>query len=115
MVNFSQDVLKSELWVIEGQSSDDWYSYFDWLTQFELTRKNHVKWGSEKGYSLLIDKKSLVAGRLLILDFERISPARFLEIWRSLGSPLTTFFNNKRDLSTYLTDARYFSLVSEIE
>jgi hypothetical protein len=115
MVNFSQDVLKSELWVIDAQSSDDWYSYFDWLTQFELTRKKHLSWGEEKGYSLLIDKKSLLAERLLIVDFDRISPAKFLEIWQSLGSPLTTLFNAKKDLSSYLVDSRYFNLVSDIE
>lgn len=113
MHNFSQDVLKSSLWVVDAKTEDDWFCYFDWLTQFELTKKNHLTLTQNEGYSLFIDKKSLMAEQLLVIDFDKISPARFLELWKSLGSPSTSFFNSQRDLRDYMLDSHFFFLVAD--
>lgn len=112
MHNFSQDVLKSKLWVVDAKQDDAWFAYFDWLTQFELSKKNHYQ-TSEEGYSLYIDKKSLLAEQLLIVHFDQVTPQKFLELWKSLGSPSTTIFNSQRDLKSYNLDARDFLFVTD--
>jgi hypothetical protein len=113
MHNFSQDVLKSGLWVVDANADDDWFCYFDWLTQFELTKKNHLNLSQRHGHSLFIDKKSLLADQLLIVDFDNIAPSRLVELWKSLGAPKTSVFNSRRDLRSYAVDAHSFFLVMD--
>ncbi len=113
MHNFSQDVLKSSLWVVDAKAEDEWFCYFDWLTQFELTKKNHLRISQKEGYSLFIDKKSLLANQLLVIDFDKTTPSRLLELWKSLGSPTTSLFNSRRDLSAYTVDSRSFFKVTD--
>lgn len=113
MHNFSQDVLKSSLWIVDAKADDEWYAYFDWLTQFEITKKQHLQLTKSDGYSLYIDKKSLIAEQLLIVDFDKTTPARLEELWKSLGSPATTIFNSRRDLSSYSLDSRSFYFIVE--
>lgn len=112
MLNFSQDVLKSKLWVVDAKQEDGWFAYFDWLTQFELSKKNHHQM-TEDGYSLYIDKKSLLADQLLIVHFDQVSPQKFSDLWKSLGSPTTTIFNSLRDLRKYNLDSRDFLFVTD--
>ncbi|MBY0385310.1 hypothetical protein K2X05_09140 [bacterium] len=107
MHNLSQEVLKSSLWVVDAKADDPWLVYFNWLTQFQLPTD------MSEGTVLYIDKKHLLADQLLIVDFDRIDSERFSQIWKSLGSPSTTFFNNSRDLKSYNLDARKFLFVTD--
>ena len=103
MINLNSDVIKSALWVIPADGEDRWYSYFDWLSQFELTKKRHIQWSQKQGYSLFVDSCRLQTHNLLIVHFDKISPARFVDVWRSLGSPQTTFFSHRHNVDSYVT------------
>lgn len=107
MHNLSQEVLRSSLWVVDAKTEDPWYSYFSWLTQFRLPLD------ISDGYLLYVDKKHLLADQLLIVDFDRIDPEKFSQLWKSLGSPSTTIFNHSRDLKSYNLDSRKFLFVTE--
>lgn len=107
MHNLSQEVLRSSLWVVEAKTGDSWFSYFSWLTQFQIPTD------LSDGYVLYIDKKHLLADQLLLIDFDRIDPERFSQIWKSLGSPTTTLFNSSRDLKAYNLDSRQFLFVTD--
>lgn len=110
MINLSQDVLKSPLWIVDAEASDEWFCYFDWLTQFELSKKKHFQ---IENHSLFIDKRSLQAEQLLLVRFSRVRPETLSQLWKSLGSPATTIFNSQKDLTNYNIDGRSFIFVTE--
>lgn len=115
MINLPADVLKSPLWVVPADKGDHWFSYFDWLSQFELTQKKHIQWSKEKGYSLFIDSRGLLARHLLIVHFDTLKPAQFDEVWKSLGAPQATFFSSRQKLDDYLQLSTDLLRVTDIE
>ncbi len=111
MINLSSDVLKSPLWVVDANKNDTWFAYFDWLTQFELSKRKLLD--SEKGYALFVDKIHLPAEHLLLVDFEKINSQKFLEICKSLGKPSAAVFNSQRDLTSLRSEAQDLYFVRE--
>ncbi len=115
MINLAPDVLKSPLWVVPADKEDLWFSYFDWLSQFELTQKKHIQWSQEKGYSLFIDPRGLLAHHLLVVHFDKLNPSHFSEVWKSLGEPSATFFSSRQNLDEYMQLSGNFLRVTDIE
>lgn len=115
MINLPADVLKSPLWVVPADKGDSWFSYFDWLSQFELTQKKHIQWGEEKGYSLFIDPRGLLAHHLLVVHFDKLKPSQFAEVWKSLGEPQVTFFSSRQKLEEYVQLSGAFLQITDIE
>lgn len=103
MINLSPDILKSNIWVVDANKNDNWFAYFDWLTQFELTKNKLSE--NASGYALYVDKVHLQAEHLLVVDFDKINPQKFLEIWKSLGKHSAAIFNHQRDLTAYQLEA----------
>jgi hypothetical protein len=115
MINLSPEVLKSPLWVVPADKEDSWFCYFDWLSQFELTQKKHIQWSQEKGYSLFIDARGLLAHHLLVVHFDKVKPSLWTEVWKSLGEPQTTFFASRQNLDAYVQPSGPFLKVTDIE
>jgi hypothetical protein len=111
MINLTQDILRSTMWVIDANKNDSWFAYFDWLTQYQLTKNKLADCPS--GYALYVDKKHLQTEHLLIVDFEKIDAQRFLEIWKSLGKKSAAIFNSQRDLTSYQLEAHPLFFVRE--
>lgn len=111
MINLAPDILKSTMWVVDSQKNDSWFAYFDWLTQFQLSKNNLAE--NESGFALYIDKIHLHTEHLLIVDFDKITPQRFLEIWKSLGKRPAAIFNSQKDLTSYQLEAHPLFFVSD--
>ena len=111
MINLSPDILKSTIWVVDANKNDSWFAYFDWLTQFQLTKNKLSE--SESGYALYVDKIHLQVEHLLIVNFDKIHPQRFLELWKSLGKNPAAIFNSQRDLTAYQLEAHPLFFVRE--
>ena len=103
MINLAPDILKCTTWVVDAKTSDNWFAYFDWLTQFQLTKNKLSECAN--GYALYVDKIHLQAEHLLIVDFDKISPQRFNEVWKSIGKSSAAIFNSQRDLTAYQQEA----------
>lgn len=93
MSNWRELTEYNSLWVIDRDPKDEWFSYFDSLTQFELSRSARQFQNKTEPW-IFAGPKYLPATLILLADFSENAIDQQQKIWRELGSPKTLIYSS---------------------
>ena len=82
----------NNLWVIDRDSQDAWFAYFDNLMQFELSR-NIRRFQDSKEPWIFSGAKYVPATLIFLADFSDAAVTEQQNIWKGLGSPKSLIYS----------------------
>ncbi len=114
MTSVSLNLKYNELWVVEKNSNDPWFKYFDFRSQFALSRDINTFKNAQAPW-IVYAPQFLPTQALWLIDFKNSSQDLNFQVWKNLGSPKTTIFSSTPAAQKFLLEApESHTLVSEI-
>lgn len=82
----------NQLWLISADDTDPWFKYFDWLTQYELT-KMRPRFSQTPDLWIMSLTKYLPAAALGLCRFSTDTASGLRERLEKMGGPKTAVFS----------------------
>ena len=97
--NWQDQAAFNELWIIDRDTHNPWFAYFDSLTQLEFSRNARAFKDKNQPW-IFSGAKFLPAALVYLADFSEAAVVEQQAIWKSLGSPKTLIFSDSKTAFT---------------